>query len=298
MVVVSCKSKENAAVEEEVKTRTPVTITSITYEPIEESVELNATSSYLQKNFVKANLTGYIKSVNIHFGSFVNHGQTLFSLKTKESEALGNTINNLDPNFKFSGVNNVNSAASGYVTELDHQPGDYVQDGEQLAVISDMRSFVFLMDMPYEYKAYVTNNKQVELTLPDGERLQGTVQTSMPFLDSVSQTQAVAIKVNAGHQIPPGLVAKVKIIKVSKASASCLPKAAILSDETQSEFWVMKMINDSTAVKTSVKTGVETPDKIEIISPEFSPSDKILLTGNFGLPDTALVTVPPSSKGK
>ncbi|MEO6455484.1 MAG: RND transporter, partial [Ginsengibacter sp.] len=93
--------------------------------------------------------------------------------------------------------------------------------------------------------------------------------------------------------IPPGLVAKVKIIKISKASASSLPKAAVLSDETQSEFWVMKMIDDSTAIKVPVKTGVETTDKIEILSPEFSPKDKILLTGNFGLPDTALVVLPP-----
>jgi multidrug efflux pump subunit AcrA (membrane-fusion protein) len=293
MLLIACRNKQaDDPQEEEVKTRTPVTVTTIQYAPIQEFIELNATSAFLQKSYVKANLTGYIKSVNIHFGSFANSGQTLFSLQTKESEALGNTINKLDPNFKFGRVNYVKAAASGYVTELDHQAGDYVQDGEQLAVISDVRSFVFLMDMPYEYKAYITNNKQVEVTLPDGERLKGVVQTSMPFVDSISQTQAVAIKVNTTHQIPPSLVAKVKIIKVSKASTSSLPKAAVLSDETQSEFWVMKMINDSTAVKVPVKTGVETTDKVEILSPEFSPKDKILVTGNFGLPDTALVVAP------
>lgn len=302
MLFISCKNKEaDVQEEEEPGTRTPVTVTTMKYEPIEEYVELNATSAFLQKSYIKANLTGYIKTVTIHFGSFINTGQTLFSLQTKESKALGNTINNLDPNFKFSGINTVKASSSGYVTELSHQAGDYVQDGEQLAVISDIKSFVFLMDMPYEYKAYVTNNKQVTLTLPDGERIQGVVQSSMPFLDSVSQTQAVAIKVNAPHQIPPGLVAKVKIIKVSKPSTSSLPKATVLSDETQSEFWVMKMINDSTAIKVPVETGVETTDKIEILSPEFSPKDKILLTGNFGLPDTALVVVPPlppSPKGE
>jgi multidrug efflux pump subunit AcrA (membrane-fusion protein) len=293
LLFVSCKSKQVAETQEEdVKAHTPVTVTTIQYAPIEEFIELNATSAFLQKSFVKANLTGYIKTANIHFGSFVNTGNILFSLKTKESEALGNTINKLDPGFKFNGVNYVKAAASGYVTELDHQTNDYVQEGEQLAVISDIKSFVFLMDMPYEYKAYITSDKQVEVTLPDGERLRGIIQSSMPFADSVSQTQAVAIKVNAAHQIPPGLVAKVKIIKTSKASASSLPKPAVLSDETQSEFWVMKMINDSTAVKVPVKTGVETGDKIEILSPEFSPKDKILVTGNFGLPDTALVIVP------
>jgi len=298
-LVFSCKYKTSDAGDEtEVRPRTPVTVTTIQYSPIEESIELNATSAYLQKSYVKANLTGYIQSVSIHFGGFVNSGQVLFSLKTKESEALGNTINKLDPNFKFNGVNYVKAAANGYITELDHQAGDYVQDGEQLAVISDMKSFVFLMNLPYEYKAYATHNKQVEVTLPDGERLQGIVQTPMPFVDSVSQTQTVAIKVNASQQIPPGLVAKVKIIKVSKTSTSSLPKAAILSDEAQSEFWVMKMINDSAAIKVPVKTGVETRDKVEILSPEFSQKDKILVTGNFGLPDTALVAPGPEGGKK
>jgi multidrug efflux pump subunit AcrA (membrane-fusion protein) len=296
----ACKNKQAEAPseEEEITPHTPVTITSIDYGPMEESVELNATSAYLQRSYVKANLTGYIKSMNIHFGSFVNSGQTLFSLKTKESEALGNTINKLDPNFKFGRANYVKAAASGFVTELNHQDGDYVQDGEQLAVISDVKSFVFLMDMPYEYKAYVTNNKQVQITLPDGERLLGVVQMAMPFVDSASQTQAVAIKVNSSHQIPPALVAQVKIIKVSKASTASLPKPAVLSDETQSEFWVMKLINDTTAVKVPVTTGVEIKDKVEILSPEFSPKDKILLTGNFGLPDTAFVVLPNNAPAK
>ncbi|HXL54630.1 MAG TPA: hypothetical protein VN958_00140, partial [Chitinophagaceae bacterium] len=55
--------------------------------------------------------------------------------------------------------------------------------------------------------------------------------------------------------------------------------------------WVMKIIDDSTAVKVPVKKGIETGDRIEILSPAFNPSEKILLTGNYGLPDTAKVTI-------
>jgi uncharacterized NAD(P)/FAD-binding protein YdhS len=67
-----------------------------------------------------------------------------------------------------------------------------------------------------------------------------------------------------------------------------------LSNETLSEFWVMKMIDDTTAVKVPVKKGIETGDRVEILSPDFSPEDKILLSGNYGLADTALVTASPS----
>lgn len=294
-----CKSKDTSTDEAvAVEPRVPVTVTSINYEPLEESAELNATSTYLQKNMVKSNLTGYIQKTNIKFGDYVNRGQTLFVLKTKEATAIGNSVNKLDPDFKFSGVNLIKADVSGYVSEINHQAGDYVQDGEQLAVINDNKSFVFVMNVPYEYKQYVSIGKQVQLTLPDGERLLATVKSSLPIMDSVSQTQAVSLTINSTKSIPVNLVAKVKMIKVAKAAAPTLEKKAVLSDETQANFWVMKMINDSTAVKVPVKKGIETSDKVEILSPKFSPQDKILLNGNYGLADTAKVTASPGpSKG-
>ncbi|MEO8862385.1 MAG: HlyD family efflux transporter periplasmic adaptor subunit [Ginsengibacter sp.] len=291
MMQAGCKSKENSAAEEVIETRTPVTVTSVNYDPISEFIELNATSSFLQKSFIKSNLNGYVKLVNTKLGDYVNQGKLLFVLKTKEAEAIGNSVNRLNPDFKFSGVNRITANAHGFIAELNHQTGDYVQDGEQLAVISDSKSFAFVMNVPYEDKPYVSIGKLVEVILPDKERLQGNIFSAMPTIDSISQTQSYSVKVNSAKSIPQNLVAKVRIVKVSKTDAATLPKNSILSDETMSEFWVMKLINDTTAVKISIKKGLEMGDKVEIISPDFSPKDKILLSGNYGLPDTALVIV-------
>lgn len=291
LLLCSCNSSSTENIPETQEVRTPVTVTSVTYGPLQDFIELNATSTYLQKDFVKSNLNGYIQKANIKFGDYVHQGQILFILKTKEAQAIGNEVNQLDPNFKFSGVNSIHADASGYVSEINHQAGDYVQDGEQLAVINDSKSFVFTMNVPYQYKQYVPVGKQVQLTLPDGEQFSATVKSSLPVMDSISQTQAVSLSINSTHSIPMNLIATVKIIKSSKTSASVLDKKAVLSDQSLNEFWIMKMINDSTAVKVPVKTGIETGDKVEIDSPQFSPNDKILLTGNYGLADTALVTV-------
>jgi len=70
-----------------------------------------------------------------------------------------------------------------------------------------------------------------------------------------------------------------------------LPKSALLANETQTEFWIMKLINPTTAVKVSVIKGIESGDKVEILSPKFSVNDKIVITGNYGLPDTAKVKI-------
>ncbi len=86
-------------------------------------------------------------------------------------------------------VSSIPANESGYIAELNHQEGDYVQDGEQLAVISNSKSFRFVLNVPYEDKPYVTTGKNVVVILPDGERLRGIVQSPMPTMDSVSQTR-------------------------------------------------------------------------------------------------------------
>lgn len=291
LLLLSCKSKEPVAEETPAEVQTPVTVVSISNEPMAEYIELNATSTFLLKNYVKSNANGYLQTANAKPGQYVNPGDLLFTVKTKEAQSLGNAVNQLDSTFKFSGTNSIKAGARGFITQLNHQAGDYVQDGEQLAVISDLNSFVFLLDLPYELRPYVLNKKTVELVLPDGEKLNGNITASMPTVDIASQTQSIVIKVNAGHPIPENLVAKVRIAKTIKSNSASLPKAAVLSDETQSNFWVMKLLDSVTAVKVPVTKGIETADRIEIISPSFSAGDKILLTGNFGLADTAKVKI-------
>ena len=290
VLVASCRSKETK-LEDTPEAKTPVTITSVSSEPMEEYVELNAISSFLQKWTVRANTTGYLQKANAQLNKFVNSGQTLFTIKTKEAQSIGNSINVLDSTFSFTGINTIKATGSGFISQVNHAIGDYVQDGDALAVITDTRSFVFLLDMPYELRPYVMNKKNLEMTLPDGEKLMGSINGNMPTMDAVSQTQSIILKVRLNHTLPENLIAKVKISKSFKAGANSIPVSALLTNETQSEFWVMKMLNDSVAAKVIVKKGIEAGERVEILSPAFLITDRILVTGNYGLSDTARVQI-------
>jgi multidrug efflux pump subunit AcrA (membrane-fusion protein) len=270
---------------------TPVTVTTVSNAPFNDSIELNAVSAFLQKSYVKANANGYLQSADVFPGKYVEIGQPLFTLKTKEAQSIGNAIGQLDSNLRFTGINTIKANQHGYITQLDHQSGDYVQDGEQLAVISDRNSFVFLLNLPYELRPAVLGKKTAVLLLPDGTRLTGTIGPLMPTVDSASQTQNVVIRLNTDNSIPENLIAKVRILRTARPKAQSLPRSALLTDETESNFWVMKMIDSATAVKVPVKKGIETADRVEVLSPIFDPDDKILVTGNYGLPDTAKVKV-------
>ncbi|HMK20353.1 MAG TPA: efflux RND transporter periplasmic adaptor subunit [Chitinophagaceae bacterium] len=291
-ILGSCQSKktEETIIEEEQETITPVTVTSVITEPMVEYIELNATSTFLQQGFVKASSNGYIQSVNAEVGKMVSSEQRVFVLKTKEAQSIGNAINALDSTFKFFGIINIKAGTAGYISEINHEPGDYVQEGEQLAVINDIKSFVFILNLPYELRQYVMNKDFVELLLPDGKKMMARISSAMPIVDSASQTQNIILKVNEKN-LPINLIGKVRIIKTEKAYAVSLPKQSVLSDETQTSFWVMKLIDDSTAAKVPVTKGLEINDKIEIVSPKFLSSDKFLLTGNYGLADTARIKI-------
>lgn len=289
--VVSCRNTPEASTSAEPDERTPVTVTNPSFGKLTDAISLNATSKFLMKTAVKSDINGYLQKVEIRLGQRVTMGQELFVVRSKESEHLGNAISGLDSSLHFTGLVSIKSPSPGFITELSYQAGDYVQDNEVLATISDLNSLVFLLEIPYELNSYIVENKNVELTLPGGKKLVGSIESSLPAVDPVSQTQSCIIHVQGISTIPENLVATVKFVRVSKGEGAILPKEAILTDETQSEFWIMKMADSTTAIKVPVTIGLETSDKVEILTPVLTSADQILLTGNYGLPDSSKVII-------
>ncbi|WP_337715361.1 efflux RND transporter periplasmic adaptor subunit [Pedobacter panaciterrae] len=294
LILSACNSSatlDNRELDKTPDPKTPVSVTQISHAPLSDYIELNATATFQQKGIIKASSNGYLQTVNVKKGDYVKGGQPLFTVITKEARSIGNAINSLDPSFKFTGLTRITANTAGFVGEVSHQKGDYVQEGEQLAVITNLNSFVFLMDLPYELTGIIKNQKALQVTLPDGQKLAGKMGRSLPLVDSASQTQRVIIQVKTQQLIPEGLIAKVKLVRSESLNPIALPKESILTNETQDEFWVMKLMNDTTAVKVNIQKGLETGSYVEIKSPLFKPNDRFILTGNYGLPDTAKIMI-------
>ncbi len=287
-LLYSCHKKVDE--ETEIKSIIPATITTIDTSDIENYVDLNATATYLIKNTIKANATGYLNSVNVQSNDYVTKGKVLFTLQTRESKALGNTINKMDPSLHFGQAIKVKSESDGFITNVNVRPGDYVLDGDSLAIINNTNSFGLVLSLPYELRKYVIQGQELTAFLPDGTSIKATVQKSMPSVDMASQTQSIILKINQKN-IPENLIVKVRIYKKSAAKSISLPKAAVLSDETESTFWIMKMINATTAVKIPIKKGITTTDRVEILAPVLTANDQILTSGNYGVSDTIQVKV-------
>jgi multidrug efflux pump subunit AcrA (membrane-fusion protein) len=288
---ISCNNQAGEAAQPEPKT--PVTLGTASIESISEVAELRATSLFQKKVAVKSTLAGYVEGMNANIGDEVAEGQVLFVIKTKEASALESLHMN-DTALNFSGLIKIKAQKSGIITTLDHQKGDYVQEGEQLGIISERSSLVFILEVPFELHSYLKTGSSCDIVLPDNEVIGGKITGSLPSVDAASQTQSFMVTPTGGMKLPENLAAKVRIVKQEKEKAVVLPKPAVLADETQTEFWVMKLINDSTAIKIPIKKGIETAEKVEITSPAFGSSDRIIISGNYGLADTAAITIQPS----
>ena len=290
--IMACKNnvKEDTA-EVAAVIGTPVTLTSPLMGNMREEVELNAVSAFLLKTNVKSNTNGYLQLVNASLGKLVHKGDDLFVIKTKEASVLENSNHKMDSSLHFNGVIHVKAPGTGYITQINYQAGVYVQDGEVIATITDTKSFVFLLDLPYELKPFLLSNKQIQLKLPDASILNGIIESPLPTVDAVSQTQRYIIRVNNNQNIPENLIAKVNLVKQAKSNIVSVAKEAVLSNEIQTEFWIMKLLDSNTAVRVDIKKGIENNNSVEVLEPKLSVNDKIVLTGHYGLSDTAKVVI-------
>jgi len=289
IILLSCHNSSRPA-EEVTVIRTPVTIVPVTFKPVTSIVRLPAVATYMNKSIVRATTAGTIDKVLITAGEPVNPDQLLFTIRTREAMALADKMAE-DTSLSFKGVINITSHKEGVINSISYQKGDFVQEGDEMAVVSEQKSLVFILDVPFELNQYIEKNRNCKIILPDNRQINGIITGKLPEMDMQSQTIRYVVRPATTDRLPGNLIASVNLVKSSNSNALVLPKAAILGDETQTKFWVMKLINDSTAVKISVSKGFENNDEVEITEPVFEISDRILLTGNYGLPDTARVTI-------
>jgi hypothetical protein len=288
LIIVSGCKKATENSEKAVRSDVPVTVSPIRTGRMVVYMELSATSAFLFKADIKAPATGYIESMMVNQGDAVEKNQLIFTMKTKEATALtGDTLNNMG----FSGIISIKATTAGLITTISHPRGDYVSEGDQLCQIAIPNSFVFILDVPFELSSSVRLKAPCEIVLPDSQKIAGIVKSRLPSMAGNTQTERFIVQMAHAKNLPENLTAKIRIVKESVPTATSLPKSSILTNETMQSFWVMKLINDSMAVKVPVTTGINEEGYIQIIRPSFKSSDLFLTSGNYGLGDTVFVKV-------
>ncbi|MEP6677426.1 MAG: HlyD family efflux transporter periplasmic adaptor subunit, partial [Ferruginibacter sp.] len=272
------------------KAKTAVTFIQPINHGFTDFIQLNGNTEFQKKMVVRATITGYITGMSWKTGDRISNGVLFCSIKTKEQDALEN-IDSREPSLKqFRTPLNVFANTSGILTAVNYSKGDFVNEGDVLATITDPASLVLVINVPYEYHESVYKGKDCSVKFPDGKIIQARIQEEVPFMDSTSQTQTYLIRFPSNQLLPENLNLLVHIPVRQKLNAVSLPLEAIQTNETQDEFWVMKLINDTLAVKVPVTVGLQNDSLREIIS-GVEVKDRIIVKGAYGLSDSSLVKI-------
>ena len=215
----------------------------------------------------------------------------LFELETKEHRAINRDTALQNDNIAQYGLFSVKAPTSGYVSNSIRQKGDFVQEGAGLCSFVSTGHLLISAYVPLGLSQKIVKNPGVTLLLPDGQKLKAKLEKNMNQVDPASQMLQILFKPVEQKLLPEGLNLQVLIPIAQNKNAQVLPKQAVLSNEKLSEFWVMVLKNDSTAVKMPVKPGIAESDSVAIQSPEFAPGTRVLTEGSYGLPDTARVAL-------
>lgn len=286
--LIACSRDTKTATTESLGT--PVKVANPSESTLIDYMSFNANTVFMQKEIVRSTFQGFIQKVFKNIGDHVNAGDGVFRIITKEAYATDSLRIKLSDEV-FSGVVTLKSKTSGILTELSYNVGDFVSDGEQLAIISNPNSLKAILNIPYQHISKIKLGTACIIIFPDGKQLNGTISKSLPSVDPVSQTQTFLIDFLNKGNIPANLNLEVKIPVNFIKRALVLPKSAIQSDETLTEFWIMKLLNDTLAVKTPITKGIENDSLVQIVNPKLSLTERIIIDGAYGLPDTAKVVI-------
>jgi len=287
LLLISCHQKETVVQE---KNLLPIVNTIHPFHGnIQENKQLNGQIIYLNKTIITAPITGYVTKVNTTIGNYINKGDLIFKIQTSENKALQNTKSFNSNNY---GQISLYAIASGYINSLNvTESGAYITEGTAMATVVNDKDLIVQVNSPYEYSKLLAKNKNIQIELPDKSTMAASYYKTIPMVDQISQTQKIYFKLKKYKILPENLNVIVDFTTEAKKNRVLLPKAAVLTNETEDQFWIMKVLNDSLAVKVPVVKGLEENGKTEILKPFLTDKDCIILKGAYGLSDSTTVKV-------
>ena len=280
----SCAKKETK--EEEQTHVVTVKTAKVKFGEIDNKVSFNGKTIYLKKNLVVSPLSGYVQKISVKFGEKVKKGQLLFEIQTKENKALESTDSG------NMGIIKVYSPTNGVISTLNiTASGAYAMEGASLCTVAENNDVMVQLNLPFEFNSLVHTGTTCTLILGEDTKFEGTVSQILPTIDEANQTQQILIRPHTNKRLPENLNLSVEIIKTRHNRSCLIPRDAIMTNETQTVFWVMKIADNKLAIKVPVLKGIENDNEVEVLSSRLTDSDLVITEGAYGLNDSTVVKI-------
>ncbi|MAZ28504.1 MAG: hypothetical protein CL868_15690 [Cytophagaceae bacterium] len=283
----ACKKKVEAVSEK--KAPINVTVVAVEQNDIKEYLTFNGVTQYQKKENIRSNVTGYISWMKYKIGDNIRNGQTFASVRTKEQDALKEAVKIDSSLSKFVSPITIRSNASGVFTVLNITTNDYVAEGDVLATVVQPKSLVIQVNLPYEYEDAIQIGSSCEIILQNGEVISAKVTGKLPTIDPVAQSQIFLIALPDAN-LPESLNVQVRTIYKEDTTAMTIPKTALQTNELLSDYWVLKIVNDSMALREKVVPLLKNDSLIQIKSETLKVNDLVITKGGYQMQDSTIVS--------
>jgi len=169
--------------------------------------------------------------------------------------------------------------------------GDQISSGQHLFDIIDFDSIVARVYVPEKHLPDLKVGKEARITAQSlGERVfEGSIKRIAPVVDSKSGTVKITLAVKTEGVLLPGMFVDAEIIVDRRPKALLITKRAIVYDNDQ--MFVFRLGASNRVKRVLVAPVLADKDHVEPAG-GFEEGDRIVIAGQTGLKEDALVTLP------
>ncbi len=185
----------------------------------------------------------------------------------------------------------IRSPMDGVITDRPLYPGEMAAAGTPLLTVMDISSVIAKAHIPQSDAATLKVGNKGAMTVPGIEEpIEGKVTVVSPALDPNSTTVEVWLEAkNPKRALKPGTSVQLSITAQTVKDALVVPANAVITtpDGTTA---IMLAGPDGRAHQRTVKLGIRNGDDVQIVE-GVTPSDKVISTGAYGLPDKTKIKI-------
>jgi RND family efflux transporter MFP subunit len=185
----------------------------------------------------------------------------------------------------------IRAPITGVVTEKQIEAGDIVGVQNRLFTIAEIDTMVVRVQVSELDVVELRPGDPVAVSLDafPGRPLTGRIRRIFPAADPATRLVPVEVALRQeGERIArAGFLARIELALGTRDNVLLVPASAVVGDAASAAVFI---VQDGTALRRSVRTGMNSEGRVEILS-GISPGDPVIIAGNNGLRDGAEVRV-------
>lgn len=161
----------------------------------------------------------------------------------------------------------ISAPFGGVIGPRSVSPGTFVRAGEPIAEMAQIGEIKVTFNLPERYLAQLHRGAEVKIVVPAyaDEPVTGQVDVVDPILDADTRNvRVIARAPNPEGRLLPGMSADVELVLERRESALTIPSQAVVGEGR--DFFVYKVGEDGSAMRTTVTLGTRTATSVEVLS--------------------------------